>query len=1605
MAEGYLLVKEQRMLKAHERWAQQELTGSLLSELRARVDSLIAPLVPEHYYDRYGKLLASTLYELPVLEGLPETTLESGWVPLRLLNSSGVASPTWDAITQSPRVLITGPVGAGKSTLLRFVAWRLLTQPDEAFNQWWTYKLFKQSTAQLRPVLIDLRRLQDGDLLATVLSSLARFGFALPKESVVRRLEAGEIVLLCDHLEALQKQAQQAQLDEFLAKYPRTICVVTARCGTDVTGLVHFVPFSLSGLEAQGVETYARHALGEHSLAARGLLAACERSSSLAHLLDLPLMAASVCRSLRRRAVQRPSLSMLLEECQRVLLEEWPAMQGRPLSAAKQEVLACLARIAYELQCHDDGGITHSDLLACCQTALDGRAGGDAERMVHDLTHMIGVLQADGSEPLPDAERRYTFFSNLMQSYMVARWLVQTDQTSSLMNRVDDPVWHDTIALVAGLLPEPGSFLDLVERSSPPLPDKWFLLASCIAEVESGAEALQEHVAQQLFHLLEDDAQEALWPMAAAAIAGMTRRQSKDHFSAMIRDTDSVEARRRAALAMGRIGAPWAIPSLGAAITDEDLHIRQQAAWALGYIPSPQVVHVLSRALRSPHGAVRAAAAQALVRQAGSSERLEPVVADLINALDVERETPETVAAAERALVDIGATATPQLITALGSRRVRPAQSGRMARALGLLGDDRALPVLINAIRTEPPEQTEGYAEAIACIGEAAVAPLIHALEGRDITSGGGLVRALVKIGAPAVGPLLEAIAATTPEVRRAAVHALSDIGAPAIAPLSHAMLHDPRIEVRRRALEILAGRAPGIGEANVGATLIDALSDSDAGVQVHAVRYLGNLGYREAAASLIAMVQDQDEEQSLRREAINSLSAIGDPQAIAPLLGVLDEPLLREVASNALVDFGDRAVSALVETLHTTTDHERQSTLWTVLERIGKRGRPEDASPLGLARVYALLRSDAADIDRVLFLASQLDWWEHGRELHASLETAAKAAAVGNLHALGECGEAFAWLADIDGWLRPHVREILWKLRDIVEDTHLYFKSSRRDGQRDALLSAIDRLEEIREITRDRTLSFEQAVFEPVIDRWYDLLLETAKQLRGRALLLIRLLTPRLPVRDLKQRTTAVFSLFNEGDSSARNLTVSLRPVDMWSNGLRIVREEHNLDPLGIGEERHVEIPLIPGSAHHADLLFVARYDDDDRTQSTERISCRIEFYSAPSAYATIERNPYIVGMPVRESQMFFGRQDLFEWVRDNVSGAYQEQPLLLYGERRMGKTSLLYQLQINPPTPQHICLLFDLQLFAYVLTVNELLFELAETISRRLAHYDIDVAIPEEAAFRANAHRAFLGYADHLDEHLGDRRIVIMMDEFGVLMDKVRNKVFDASIFDYLRGLTQRSRKFTFLFTGAYEVRRMQKDFSSILFNMPKVRKISYLTDGDANALIVEPVRGLIEYHPLVIQRIRNVTACHPYFIQYICQELVRLAQREQSNYVELSDVDAVVQEVVRDATGNIENSIYNDLTDDEKLVLAALAHVTDEVRVFVLPGDIANMLERRRLGMSRESILESLRTLGERDLVIETRIGQQLRYSFRMGLVRMWLRENEMLLRFAQQKEGEA
>ena len=72
---------------------------------------------------------------------------------------------------------------------------------------------------------------------------------------------------------------------------------------------------------------------------------------------------------------------------------------------------------------------------------------------------------------------------------------------------------------------------------------------------------------------------------------------------------------------------------------------------------------------------------------------------------------------------------------------------------------------------------------------------------------------------------------------------------------------------------------------------------------------------------------------------------------------------------------------------------------------------------------------------------------------------------------------------------------------------------------------------------------------------------------------------------------------------------------------------------------------------------------------------------------------NPYIAGSPVKDATMFFGREDVYAWLRQHLHGAYQDNIIVLYGERRSGKTSILYQMKEGLGDDRDIPVLLDLQ------------------------------------------------------------------------------------------------------------------------------------------------------------------------------------------------------------------------------------------------------------------------------------------------------------------------
>jgi predicted AAA+ superfamily ATPase len=80
----------------------------------------------------------------------------------------------------------------------------------------------------------------------------------------------------------------------------------------------------------------------------------------------------------------------------------------------------------------------------------------------------------------------------------------------------------------------------------------------------------------------------------------------------------------------------------------------------------------------------------------------------------------------------------------------------------------------------------------------------------------------------------------------------------------------------------------------------------------------------------------------------------------------------------------------------------------------------------------------------------------------------------------------------------------------------------------------------------------------------------------------------------------------------------------------------------------------------------------------------------------ARIPFNPYIVGNPIRSREMFFGREDDFQYVVRKIGASRANQVLVFCGDRRSGKTSILFQILGGRLGERFLPVLVDMQILA---------------------------------------------------------------------------------------------------------------------------------------------------------------------------------------------------------------------------------------------------------------------------------------------------------------------
>jgi hypothetical protein len=367
---------------------------------------------------------------------------------------------------------------------------------------------------------------------------------------------------------------------------------------------------------------------------------------------------------------------------------------------------------------------------------------------------------------------------------------------------------------------------------------------------------------------------------------------------------------------------------------------------------------------------------------------------------------------------------------------------------------------------------------------------------------------------------------------------------------------------------------------------------------------------------------------------------------------------------------------------------------------------------------------------------------------------------------------------------------------------------------------------------------------------------------------------------------------------------------------------------------------------------------------------------------------NPYIAGNPITGSEMFFGRQDVFRFVRETLVGRYQDNAIVLYGGRRTGKTSVLYQMGRHLD-PKYVPVFVDLQAVSLG-GLGEMLWGIARQAVRVLRRQNgIKVSIPSREEFAKNPEGCF--YERFLDpalEALGDGHLLLMLDEAARLYEQVQAGRLEPRAFDFLRSLIQYHPHLNFIFSIGSGLEEMRHEYA-LLFNLCQYRKISFLDRDAAVALITKPVEEHYRCAPGTVERILDVTCGQPYYTQLVCNRLFARWARHDGDEVSPADVDAVLGEAVEQGMASLQYT-WEEASDAAKVVLAALTELMKDDNRPVSLSDLRDALAAEEIALSRRAVGRALQELVVREVLRSTREG----YAFTVDLMRLWVKQHQRL-----------
>ncbi|HEY4032546.1 MAG TPA: AAA family ATPase [Ktedonobacteraceae bacterium] len=363
---------------------------------------------------------------------------------------------------------------------------------------------------------------------------------------------------------------------------------------------------------------------------------------------------------------------------------------------------------------------------------------------------------------------------------------------------------------------------------------------------------------------------------------------------------------------------------------------------------------------------------------------------------------------------------------------------------------------------------------------------------------------------------------------------------------------------------------------------------------------------------------------------------------------------------------------------------------------------------------------------------------------------------------------------------------------------------------------------------------------------------------------------------------------------------------------------------------------------------------------------------------------NPYKPGIILNTNDTtFVGRRDLAQQLESALSRSASRPTFMLYGERRMGKSSTLMYLP-RLLGSRYLPIFCDMQKTGVASSIAIFLGTLAEEIHRMMSTRGMKVKPLSYETLRealkeneTSVYHTFNRWFDQIERtlELKDWTIVLTLDEFEQLADAQQSGgVQLPALLNWFRHTIQHRPRMALLFSGIHTLEEMEKstdvNWSSYFVNV-RTLHVSFLQREEAYQLVL--CAGEERFSDGVIEMIIDVTGCHPFLIQAVCSALIdnlNVERREQAN---IEDVKKAVEQVLEEWRPYFHD-LWRRTDEQQQACLVALR--------MLRKADISQLTHNN---MEERMVRQVLQTLVKRDLV---RRDEEDMYSIAAPIFDMWI-----------------